>query len=186
MKRRYWPYASEARIEDVRFPPLADAPVDLAGSPPGMSAWGGKRTLADYTEPMDYPATKARLGGRLAVAQMVGTACGLFLIGLLQPDPAPFTVRWWDQMTLLFIGGLIIALPAYAIGVLVLHAFTDSILRHPFRWCIGFPGGLLALSLLMPSAPHTMHWLTGISLCALVAGLVFLLWQHLRPLTALG
>ena len=144
---------------------------------------GGKRTFASYTEVMTYAATKNRLGGRLAVAQLVGTACGLFLIGLLSPDPAPFTARWWAELQLLLFGGLLIGLPAFTIAVLVLHACTASILKRTFVWCVAVPGGLLALSLLMPSPPQSIHWLTGIALCAVIAGMIFLAWQRLRPMT---
>ena len=132
---------------------------------------------------MNYPATKNRLGGRLAVAQLGGTACGLFLVLLLSPDPAPFTVRWWDDYLLLIIGGLLFGIPAYAITVLVLHAFTGSILRHPFIWCIAAPVGLLALSLLLRTPPGSIHWLTALALCVALAGAIFYAWQRARPMT---
>ena len=39
------PFPADFRQAFVRFPPLADATVGLAGSPPGMSVMGGKWTL---------------------------------------------------------------------------------------------------------------------------------------------
>ena len=144
---------------------------------------GGKPPVAVYARSVTYPATKSRLGGRLLVAQLVGMACGLFLVLLLPSDPAPFTARWWDGYLLLIIGGLLFSIPAYAITVLVLLAFAGSILRHPFVWCIAVPVGLLALSLLIPSRPDPIHWLTALAVCVALAGATFYAWQRLRPMT---
>ena len=83
----------------------------------------------------------------------------------------------------LIVGALLFGIPAYAITVLVLHAFAGSILRHPFVWCIAVPVGLLALSLLIPPRPAPIHWLTALALCVAVAGATFYSWQRVRPMT---
>ncbi|MEO5772732.1 MAG: hypothetical protein ABIQ32_01260 [Sphingomicrobium sp.] len=130
---------------------------------------------------MVYPATKNRLGGRLAVAQLVGTVFGVLIIALAGPEP--ISVSWWEGLSLLLIGALSFGIPAYALAVLVLHIFTRSILHRPFVWCIAVPGALFALSLLAPAPPNSVHWLSAMAFCAVLAGVVFLVWQLRRPMT---
>jgi hypothetical protein len=129
------------------------------------------------------PATKNRLGARLAVCQLVGTICGLAAPSLASSGGTPkFTDLWWMEMELLGVGALVFGIPAYALAVLVLHNFTRSILNHTLLWCVGLPGALLAMSLTIPSPPGSIHWITAMTLCALLAGLMFLIWQRVRPM----
>jgi hypothetical protein len=130
------------------------------------------------------PATKNRLGARLAVCQLLGTVCGLAVLALLPSGgPTTFTDMWWTEITILGVGALGFGIPAYALAVLVLHNLTRSILNHTFLWCVGLPGVLLAMSLSIPGPPHSIHWITAMTFCALLAGAMFLVWQRLRPMT---
>lgn len=130
------------------------------------------------------PATKNRLGGRLAVCQLVGTFCGLAIVALLPSGGTPrSTDAWWSDFALLGVFAVGIGIPAYALAVLVLHNFTRSILNHTLQWCVGLPGVLLATSLTIPGPAHSLHWTTATAFCALLAGVAFLVWQRLRPMT---
>jgi hypothetical protein len=130
------------------------------------------------------PATKNRLGARLAVCQLVGTVCGLAALVLLPSDgTTKFTDMWWTEIMILGVGALGFGIPAYALAVLVLHFLTRSILNHTLLWCVGLPGVLLAMSLMIPGPPHSIHWVTAMAFCALLAGVIFLVWQRLRPMT---
>jgi hypothetical protein len=130
------------------------------------------------------PATKNRLGARLAVCQLVGTVCGLAMLVPLSSGWTPtFTGTWSSEIRLLGVGAVGLGIPAYALAVLVLHNLTRSILNHTLLWCVGLPGVLLASSLTIPGPPHAIHWITAMTFCALLAGVIFLVWQRLRPMT---
>lgn len=124
------------------------------------------------------PATKNRLGARLAVCQLVGTICGLAATSFSSSGETPKFI----DIELLGLGALVLGIPAYALAVLVLHNFTRSILNHMLLWCIGLPGALLAMSLTLHSPPGAVHWTTAMALSALLAGLMFLIWQRVRPM----
>ncbi|MDB5699789.1 MAG: hypothetical protein JWN69_2593 [Alphaproteobacteria bacterium] len=141
---------------------------------------------------MAVPATKNRLGGRLAVCQVAGTVAGLMvaiIAGRLLRGPVPPTsgsqVR---DIAFLALGALAINVPFYAATVLILHAFTKSILAYPIAWCIGIPGLLLVAALVAfpPVIYGGIFWIALIPLCASFAGLTFVWWQAKSPLIFVG
>lgn len=141
---------------------------------------------------MAIAATKNRLGGRLAVCQVAGTVAGLTVASiaarfLREPVPSISGMQLRD-LAFFALGALAINVPFYAASVLILHAFTKSILAHPIAWCIGGTGIALVAALVAfpPIVYGGIFWIALIPLCASFAGVTFVWWQAKNPLTYVG
>jgi len=138
---------------------------------------------------MEIGATKSRLGSRLAVCQIAGTIAGILITSLFGfltgPHRAPLTGSYAGDLFVVLTSALVFGIPFYAASVLVLQAFTKSILARPLLWCVGLPGLALvgAIAAFSPTEYQGVHWIVLIPLCASLAGGFFYWWQATRPLT---
>lgn len=141
---------------------------------------------------MPVPATKNRLGTRLAVCHVVGTVTGLLIASvagqLLGAPSSPVDGSFGRDVVVVTMVALALNVPLYAATILVLHNFTKSILAHPFVWCVTIPTLMLVAALL--AFPPTQHggviWIAVVPLCALLAGLAFAGWQVKSPMVYIG
>jgi len=135
-------------------------------------------------------ATPGRLARRLAACQLVGTFAGLLVAvaigGLYRPLTAATGSLLSDALLIALFALGLFGPVFYGIALLLLLAFTRSILLRPFLWSVAAPLALLALALwALPIAEREgVHWIALIPLCAAFAGILFYAWLRTSPLAA--
>ncbi|MGZ3249788.1 MAG: hypothetical protein ACXWIW_08660 [Croceibacterium sp.] len=133
-------------------------------------------------------ATKNRLSLRLLVCQALGTLAGLMVASLFGfAVGAPMqavTGSFIDDVLLVLLFAFLLNIPFFALAAIILFGFTRSVLAYPIIWCVCLPGGALVAALIAfpPQRYGGMFWIALIPLCALVAGVIFSIWQAKSPL----
>lgn len=134
------------------------------------------------------PATKNRLGLRLLGCQALGTLVGLAVVplfGFVAGAPMTAITGSYPKDFLLVLSfAVAFNIACFAPAAIILFGFTRSVLAHPVIWCICLPGAGLAAGLIAfpPQQFGGVSCITLIPLCAVIAGVIFTIWQARSPL----
>jgi hypothetical protein len=132
-----------------------------------------------------------RLAGRLA--QFFGTLAALISNWLLSSIwvPGPPAVSLFgspiQDFAIVYSFALCFGIPFYFLALLILQVEIVSVLKRPLFWCVGIPGILLAIGLVVfpPARVGGIFWIALIPLSALFAGAMFYAWLQRKPLTSI-